>query len=328
MKTLPDTDHEVLELIRRVDPMLDSRVQAEAGLSTEGALRLLAPQLNSPTSHQPGRRRRRAAVRLVLVAVALGAAAFALGNVLPSSTGSAIPTAQAEAIILHARAALVDPPGAIVEEDSVTTFTASDGTTSTSEVHQWISTTAPYDTRQILTAGDVRYEAWFINGRPDLYDPATNTVYVAPAHVLGGGNMNLSTTRAEIRSLLDGNVCPDGSCPGTNITVNPNATLDGKPAIQFTFLNGEYSYWVSPSDYRPLQFEDRNAGSDGVSGVALGRFPIERVLTGAAASQNLVSLDAQHPGATIDKNPCDYWAFTQRVIPNAGPPTRDSCTNG
>src|SRR5437588_672541 len=83
------------------------------------------------------------------------------------------------------------------------------------------------------------------------------------------------------------------SCPGTGITVNPNATVNGKPAIEFTFLSGEYSYWVSPSDYRPLQFEDSKAGSDGVSGVALGRFPIERLLTGAAASQDLVSLDAQ-----------------------------------
>jgi hypothetical protein len=330
MKTLPDFDHDVLALIRGVDPMLDPRVQADAGLSAEAALRLLAPQLDNPTRPLPKRRRRRGAVRLVLLAVASGTAAFAVANVLPSGTDSAVPTAQAEAMIVRARTALIDPPGAIVEEDSVTTFTAADDTTSTSEVHQWTSTTAPYDTRQVMIEeGNVRYESWVINGRPDLYDPATNTVYVAPAHVLAPGNRNVSTTRAEIRSLLNGNVCPDGSCPDTNITVNPNATVNGKPAIEFTFLNGEYSYWVSPSNYQPLQFEDRNAVSpDGASGVALGRYPIERLLTGAAASQSLVSLDAQHPDATIDKSPCDYWAFVQRVIPNAGPPTGDSCTHG
>jgi len=330
MKTLPDIDHEVLELIRSVDPMLDPQVQADAGLSTEAALHLLAPQLNSPTRPQPKRRRRRAAVRLVLLAVAVGTTAFAVTNVLPSGTDSAVPTAQAEAMIVRARTALIDPPGAIVEEDSVTTFTAADGTTSTSEVHQWTSTTAPYDTRQIMIEkGSVRWESWFVNGRPYLYDPATNTVHVAPANVLAPANMNLSTARAEIRSLLNGNVCPDGSCSDTDITVNPNATVNGKPAIEFTFLSGEYSYWASPSDYRPLQFEDRKAGSpDGASGVALGRFPIERLLTGAPASQNVVSLDAQHPGATIDKSPCDYWAFMQQVLPSAVPPTGDGCTHG
>jgi hypothetical protein len=329
MKTLPDIDHEVLELIRSVDPMLDPRVEADAGLSTEAALRLLAPQLNSPTPPQPRRHRRRAAVRLVLLAVAVGTTAFGVANVFPSGTDSAVPTAQAEAMIVRARAALIEPPGAIVEEDSLTTFTAADGTTSTTEVHQWTSTTAPYDTRQIMIEGNVRYESWVVNGRPYLYDPATNTVYVAPAHVLAPGNLNLSTTRAEIRSLLNGNVCPDGSCPDTNITVNPNATVNGKPAIEFTFLSGEYSYWVSPSDYQPLQFEDRKAVSpNGASGVALGRYPIERLLTGAAASNELLSLDAQHPGATIDNRPCDFWAFMQRVTPNAGPPTGDGCTHG
>lgn len=330
MKTVPDIDHEVLALIRSVDPMLDPRVQADAGLSGEAALRLLAPQLNSQTQSRPRRRRRRAAVRLVALAAAVGATAFAVENVLPSGTDSAVLTAQAEAMIVHARAALIDPPGAIVEEDSVTTFTAADGTTSISEVHQWTSTTAPYDTRQIMIDdGTVRYESWVINGRPDLYDPATNTVYVAPAHVLAPTNLNLSTTRAEIRSLLNGTVCPDGSCPDTNITVNPNATVNGEPAIEFTFLSGEYSYWVSPNDYLPLQFEDRKAVSpNGGSGVARGRFPIERLLTGAAASQDLVALDAQHPHATIDKNPCDYSAFMQEVIPNAVPPAGDSCTHG
>jgi|SRR5579862_777941 len=330
MKTVPDLDHEVLALIRSVDPMLHPRVQTDGGLSTEAALRLLAPKLNGPRKSQPRPRPRRAAVRLVVLAVAVGTTAFAVANVLPSGTGSAVPTAQAEAMIVRARAALIDPPGAIVEEDSVTTFTAGDGTTSTSEVHQWTSTTAPYDTRQIMIEeGNVRYESWVINGRPDLYDPATNTVYVAPAHVLAPGNLNLSTTRAEIRSLLNGHVCPDGSCSDTNITVNPNATANDKPAIEFTFLNGEYSYWVSPSDYRPLQFEDRKAVSpNGMTGVALGRYPIERLLTGAAASHDLLSLDAQHPGATIDQSPCDYWAFMQRVIPNAVPATGDACAHG
>jgi len=319
MKTQPDTDLEVLELIRSIDPMLDPRVQADAGLDTEAALRVLAPQLHRPAPPQRIRRRHRAALRLALLAGAAGTTVFVVANVVSSGTDFAVPTAQAKMMIERARAALVDVPGAILEEDVVTTVTAADGTTSTLEVHQWISTSPPYDSRQILTQDGVQYESWIISGRPDLYDPATNTVYVAPANVLApGGNLTLTTARAEIRYLLAGYACPDCSAH-TDVVVNPSATVNGKPAIEFTFLGGQYSYWASPSDYRPLQFEDRKAVlPDGQSGVALAQYPTDRLLTGAAASASLVSLDAQHPGATIDESDADYQAFMQRVIPNIG----------
>src|SRR5579862_1033001 len=319
MKTQPDPDLEVLELIRSIDPMLDPRVQADAGLDTEAALRVLAPQLHRPAPPRRVRRPHRAALRLALLAGAAATTAFVVANVVSSGTDFAVPTAQAKMMIERARAALVDVPGAILEEDVVTTVTAADGTTSTLEVHQWISTSPPYDSRQILTQDGVQYESWIISGRPDLYDPATNTVYVAPANVLApGGNLTLTTARAEIRYLLAGYACPDCSAH-TDVVVNPSATVNGKPAIEFTFLGGQYSYWASPSDYRPLQFEDRKAVlPDGQSGVALAHYPIDRLLTGAAALAGLVSLDAQHPDATIDERDADYQAFIQRVIPNIG----------
>jgi hypothetical protein len=319
MKTQADTDLEMLELIRSIDPMLDPRVQADAGLDTEAALRVLAPQLHRPAPPRRIRRRHRAVLRLALLAASAGTAAFVVANVVSSGTDFAVPTAQAKMMIVRARAALVDLPAAILEEDVVTTVTAADGTTSTLDAHQWISTSPPYDSRQILTQDGVQYENWTVNGRPDLYDPATNTVYVAPANVLApGGNLTLTTARAEIRYLIAGYACPD--CSGhTNVVVNPSATVNGNPAIEFTFLGGQYSYWASPSDYRPLQFEDRKAVlPDGQSGVALAHYPIDRLLTGAAASASLVSLDAQHPGATIDESDADYQAFVQRVIPNIG----------
>ena len=101
--------------------------------------------------------------------------------------------------------------------------------------------------------------------------------------------------------------------------MNPNATVSNEPAIEFTFLGGQYSYWASPSDYRPLQFEDRKAVlPDGQSGIALAHYPIDRLLPRRPASPSLVSLDAQHPGATIDESDADFQAFIQRVIPNIG----------
>ena len=54
MNTRPDTDPELLDLVRRADPMREPRVQANACLDTESALRLLAPELDRPNT--PGRR--------------------------------------------------------------------------------------------------------------------------------------------------------------------------------------------------------------------------------------------------------------------------------
>src|SRR5579862_8478494 len=116
MKTQPDPDLEMLELIRSIDPMLDPRVQADAGLDTEAALRVLAPQLHRPTPPQRIRRRHRPALRLALLAGAAGTTAFVVANVASFGTDSAVPTAQAK-MIVRARAALVDVPGAILEED-------------------------------------------------------------------------------------------------------------------------------------------------------------------------------------------------------------------
>ncbi len=48
MNTRLDNDPELLDVVRRIDPMLDPRVQAEPGLDTESALRLLASELGSP----------------------------------------------------------------------------------------------------------------------------------------------------------------------------------------------------------------------------------------------------------------------------------------
>jgi hypothetical protein len=305
-----DSDPEILDLVRRADPMLDPRVQADAGLDTESALRLLTPELDRPPGSQRLRRRLRPALRIAMLAGAVAAAAFVVANVASTGSGSAVPAAQAKTMIRHARAALEFPSGAIVEQDAVTTLTAPDGSTSTSEAHEWLSTSRPYDNRLIMIQnGNVRWEQAIINARLDLYDPNTNTVYLAPAPLphLVPDNPNWNSALAEIRNLL--------SQP--NVTVNSTATLDGAPAIEFTFDGGRFSYWASPTDYRPLQSEDRQTPlPDGQTGVSIVRYPIARVLTAASAPSSLLSLQAQHPGATVDTSSADYQAaFTRLGFP-------------
>jgi hypothetical protein len=96
--------------------------------------------------------------------------------------------------------------------------------------------------------------------------------------------------------------------------VNPKAVIDGAPAIEFTFDGGRFSYWASPRDYHPLQSEDRrDSMPDGRGAVGITRYPIERVLTGPAASPSLLSLQAQHPGAAVDHSSADYQAALSRL---------------
>jgi hypothetical protein len=303
-----DTDPEMLDLVRRVDPMLDPRVQADAGLDTESALRLLAPELGRPPAPRRARLPRRLALRIAVLAGAVAAAAFVVANVASTGTGSAVSAAQAKTMISRARTALLYPSGAILEEDAVTTVTAPDGSTSTSEAHEWLSTSPPYDNRQIIVQnGKLQWEQTTINGRLDLYDPATSTVYLAPSSAPQQvpDDPNVNSALAEVRYLLG----------QPSVTVNPNAMLDGAPAIKFTFAGGRFGYWVSPRNYQPLQSEDRQDSlPDGQRGVGIVRYPIARVLTGASASPSLLSLQAQNPGATIDHSSADYQAVLRRLF--------------
>lgn len=298
MNTRLDTDPELLDLVRAADPMLDPRVHANAGLDTESALRLLAPKLDLPPAPRRARRRRRTALRVAVVAGAVVAAVFVAVNVTSTGNGSdAVSPAQAQ-ILRHIRDALAWPAHAIYEEDVVTTVTARKGATHTVEYHKWMSTSPPYNNRLIVIVnGKVLWEQTVVNGRLDLYDPTTNTVYLAPAPNHSSDEPQSNSVLAEVEYLL--------SQP--NVTVNPNAMLDGARAIELTFDRGRFSYWISPRTYRPLQVEDR--WFPGIT-----RYPIVRVLTGSAASPSLLSPQAQHPDATVDHSPADYTAAFRRLI--------------
>ena len=298
MNTRLDIDPELLDLVCAADPMRDPRVHANAGLDAESALRLLAPKLDLPPVRRPARRRRRTALRVAVLAVAVVAAAFVAVNVSSTGNGSdAVSLAQAQ-ILRHIRDALVWPAHAIYEEDVVTTVPGRNGTTHTVEYHKWMSTSPPYNNRLIVIVnGKVLWEQTAVNGRLDLYDPTTNTVYLAPAPNQSPDKPQVNSVLAEVQYLL--------SQP--SVTVNPNATLDGARAIELNFYSGRFSYWISPRTYRPMRVEDR--WFPGIT-----RYPIVRVLNGSAASPGLLSPQAQHPHATIDHSPADYAAALRRLI--------------
>ena len=254
-----------------------------------------------------------------MLAVVVAAAVFVVANVASTGNGSAVSPAQAQ-ILRHVRDALAWPPHAVYEEDSVTTNTRRDGATHTVEYHEWLSTSRPYNSREIVVVnGKVLWEQAFVNGQRDLYDPTTNTIYLEPGvasqGVVGCTRCSSDTPQSNsslsmVSDLLRGKV-QDPAAP--HVTINRNAVLNGKPAIEVTFDRGRFSYWISPRTYQPLQVEDRFFPG-------ITRFPIARILTGSAASPKLLSLQAQHPHATVDHRPADYNA-ANRVIDLRGAQT-------
>jgi hypothetical protein len=304
MNTGFETDPDLLDLVRRVDPMRDPAVQANAGLDTESALRWLAPELDRPGSRRAPRRRR-TALRAVVLGLVVAATVFVVANVASTGNGSAVPPAQAQ-ILRHVHDALAWPSYAVYEEAAVTTNTRPDGTTHTVEYHKWVSTSPPYNSREIVIVnGKVLWEQAFVDGQRDLYDPTTDTIYLEPGDaskgVVGCTRCSSDTPQSnsalsEVQDLLN----------GPPVTINRHAVLNGKPAIELTSDRGRFSWWISPSTYQPLQVVDRYLPG-------IGRYPIARLLTGSAASPKLLSLQAQHPHATVDHSPTDYNA-ANRVI--------------
>lgn len=236
---------------------------------------------------------------------------FVVANVASVGQGPAVMPAQARTLIKHARTALLYPSGAILEQDVMTTVTAPGRRTSASEVHEWLSTSPPFDNRElVIRDGKVVWDQATVNSRLDLYDPGTNTAYLAPASAphLVPNDPNVTSALSEVRYLLG----------RSGVTVNPNVSVDGMPAIEFTFDGGRFRYWASANDYQPLQSEDRlDPVPGGGTGDSIDRYPIDRVLTGAFAPSSLLSVQAQHPGATIDRNSADYRAALRRLIPGA-----------
>jgi hypothetical protein len=315
MSTRLDTDPELFDLVRAADPMRDPRVQANAGLDTESALCLIAPKLDLPPAPRRARRRRRTALRVAVLTGAVLAAVFVAVNVTSTGNGSdVVSRAQAQTILRHVRAALVWPAHAIYEEDAVGSVTARNGAKFTTRDQKWVSTSPPYNQRLVRSwNGKVQWEQEFVNGRLDLYDPRTNTVYLAPGVASNqvSDQPQWNSVLAMVSDLLAGQV-QDPAAP--KMTVNPHAVLDGKKAIEITFDDGRFSYWISPSTYKPLQSVDRwDSLPDGQGGVGIERYPIVRVLTGSAASPKLLSLRAQHPGATLDRSSTDYAAAMWRM---------------
>lgn len=104
--------------------------------------------------------------------------------------------------------------------------------------------------------------------------------------------------RAEILALLNsGRVRETG-----------HVEVDVRDAIRLESLHGKHVYVVDAATYDPLEW-----GNGG--GVTL-RFPVYEQLPVAPESMKLLDLEAQHPGAHVQRNPDAYKSAQARLFPH------------
>jgi hypothetical protein len=94
-------------------------------------------------------------------------------------------------------------------------------------------------------------------------------------------------------------------------TLVGNAIIGGRDTLELRSRDGHITYYVDASSYAPVQLD--TTGTDG--GTSL-RFTTYQLLPADDVNAALLSLSAQHPSATVDRNQADYVAAEKRLFPN------------
>jgi hypothetical protein len=271
-------------------------------------------QLEDAVRRERGRRPRRLVVRTCLAAAAAAAVALGVFSALPGNSPS---------VVQRAEAALRNTDGAILHVVLTGTL---NGTPTRLET--WEQSSPPNDQRGIFDRGDRVIESAVANGVQQLYDPATNTIYVGePAQGKGASskagavaeNAQSDRYRAKILALLqsgqvheDGHVwVPSRDHGEGHATVRDHGAghaSDGRDSIRLASNDGTVWLLVDASTYDPIEW---HVSQDGQTADAT--FPTFERLAETPANEALLSLTAQHPGARVDRDPSGYAAALQRV---------------
>jgi hypothetical protein len=244
------------------------------------------------TVHQgPGPRK----LVLRVAAAASAAAAIALGvlSVLPGDGPSAVARA----------AAALNPSGhTILHTVVLSTRTDPNGSISTGRDETWQQNASPYDQRSVQIGGNHRREHATANGRPQYYDARTNTIYTVPPETelppetprppeelverLLADTEGVQRLLENMRNLLaSGKAREDG-----------RVTVERREAIRIAFSVSRTTLLVDADTYEPIEWD--SIYNEGVR--LTSRFQTYELLPATEANLALLSLSAQHPGATIE----------------------------
>jgi hypothetical protein len=242
----------------------------------EAALQRLLAEAEPAGASVPGRRRwisRSSRTRPALAAgvlVAVIAAAFAAINLLPASSHPAgVGTALAKDVVARTADVATGAGDGILHIDMLVTQTSAN---KSDEVHyriqSWAQLSAPHAFWETSYSGSDVSTTVLLRGRVEYYDSASNT--------LSGGAKRVSGARPRaalfdpayhsvLVVLYPSNVTAHQLPPtfsqlvarlirAPNVTVDRHATLDGRPAIRITALQGRAILYAQPRSYTPLEF--------------------------------------------------------------------------
>jgi hypothetical protein len=242
------------------------------------------------------RRRRRLAVRLA----ALGAAAVAV-----ALAGLALLPGDESSSVARAAAALSPPGDTILHTVVVTTTVDRDGAVSSSSTESWRRNAPPYDGRSVEDGGRKLEEAT-VGGRPQAYDPRTNTIHTLPAATAaptrGAGAPVGTPVNRLVRALLDARggaaLVPAlrDLLESGEAREDGRASAGGREAIRIGLAGTPVTMLVDAETYEPLEWTV--VSDEGIR--ATTRFETYEVLPATDANLALLSLAAQHPDAAVE----------------------------
>jgi hypothetical protein len=338
-----DDDHDrfdAMALLERANPIDPDDEPGAAQLAAAHAhVRALldsqgpAPDSVGPLEPSPDTARRRPAPRVGLGVAALAAVAVAAVLVLTSSAGGPEVPSAAAMTIERAAQALESPPGTILHVDSTLTTRFSDGHSYSTRQDTWQQQNPVpkgaqaaagcnwLNLRKSAPGTPAGTEGGTVNGRDELYDPARNTIYIAPPVKLPPVSRGVPLPNEcsymahfaqQVRRLLTSG----------RAHVAGHATIDGKDTIKIVFADRVYgsrspvrnTYFVAADGtYAPVELiSGRPADSDGMSTFvfhAYQRLP-------ASGHGDLLSLTAQHPTAKVERSLASYRKAINRLFPD------------
>jgi hypothetical protein len=266
--------------------------------------------------------------------VALAAAAVAAILVLTSSAGGPEVPSAAAMTIERAAQALQSPPGTILHVDSTLTTRFSDGHTYSTRQDTWqqqnpvpkgVQPAAGcnwLNLRKSSPGGTpAGTEGGTVNGRDELYDPARNTIYVAPPFKLPPTSRGV-TFPNECSYMADFAQQVRGLLTSGRAHVAGHATIDGKDTIKIVFADRVFGsrapvrntyYVAADGTYAPVELiSGRPTDNDGMSTFLFHAY--ERLP--ASGHSDLLSLTAQHPTAKVEDSLAGYRKAINRLFPN------------
>jgi hypothetical protein len=292
MKNDEILDPTTLAIMRDADPLRESS-DAYPGMETEAALRYTRAR----AARRPARSKAWSRARFARIAIVTACVAVVTAVVIniPSQGPVSIPSANA-AVLAQARRALIGSPGSILEIDAYLTGKG------TEDVTSWTALGGSHNSRLITTTPGVGVvDTATINGKPEIYDPASNSIYVGSPLTAPGAD-------------AVGAASWIGMLHQTDVTIKRDVKLDGKDAIEVIQRVGVGTnlYWMQPGTYRPLEFVNRVRG---VQGATVIRYRTWRLIPSSAARSSLTSLTAAHPSAKVVDSPPRYAKVDSRLNP-------------